>query len=59
MPNVFSPNSDGVNDVFGPLGIDISIIKILIFDRWGNLLFTGDNDNRDWDGTTNGASPVQ
>lgn len=48
IPNVFSPNDDGINDVFrpfAPLG-EIDAIDMKIFDRWGNLLYQGP----EWDG---------
>lgn len=45
IPNAFTPNSDGVNDVF-LAGFDITILN-----RWGDTLFNG---NTGWDGTYNG-----
>lgn len=41
IPNVFSPNSDGINDVFTVFGGEgVSMINALkIFDRWGNAVF--------------------
>lgn len=53
IPNVFTPNDDGVNDFFAIFG-NKSIKEILyfgIFDRWGNLVFQGDANNNQWDGT--------
>ncbi len=50
LPNVFSPNNDGVNDFFEPIGVNITNYKIEVFDRWGNLVFTGQK----WDGLSNG-----
>lgn len=57
VPNSFSPNGDGVNDlltVFATSGIE-KIDKFQIFDRWGALVFTMENfspndGNRGWDG---------
>jgi gliding motility-associated-like protein len=63
IPNSFTPNKDGRNDVFYIKGKGIGIIKSLrIFNRWGNKLFERSNfeiDNRSfgWDGHYNG-SPV-
>lgn len=37
IPNVFSPNGDGVNDEFYPLGKDIEVHSLLIVDRWGGV----------------------
>ena len=56
VPNVFSPNNDGVNDylkVVPGLGIaEISTFKI--FNRWGEIVFEADAVSTVWDGTQNG-----
>ena len=63
MPNSFTPNADGQNDVFYPRGTGISTIKSFrIYNRWGELLFEKTNiDINDeanaWDGTFGGATP--
>jgi gliding motility-associated-like protein len=62
IPNLFSPNNDGVNDVFYPRGKGISKIKsMMIFNRWGELVFEKRNFNSNdpaagWDGTFRGSS---
>jgi len=54
VPSAFSPNGDGINDYFHIAEINITLIEIRFFDRWGNLIFiTPDKDFR-WDGTLNG-----
>jgi gliding motility-associated-like protein len=57
MPNAFSPNNDGINDLFGP-GISsnypINQYEFLIYDRWGNLLFESTNPSATWDGYVSG-----
>ena len=61
IPNSFSPNNDGVNDVFYPRGIGLFRVNyIKIFDRWGELVFARDNFNANdpgvgWDGTYKGV----
>ncbi len=50
-PNVFSPNGDGVNDVFNVSVVGQDDFELMIFDRWGNQLFTTKNPNEGWDGT--------
>ncbi len=53
IPNVFSPNGDGINDVFTvSLGPDLNVTAMdgSIFDRWGNLVFSSDNNPFVWDG---------
>ena len=53
LPNVFTPNGDGYNDVFEPkvTGIDLIVSsKIVVFNRWGNILWDTDNPLIQWDG---------
>ncbi len=55
VPTAFTPNNDQINDfftVFGNKSVK-EIIYLRIFDRWGNLVFQGDNSNSKWDGTFN------
>ncbi len=64
MPNTFSPNNDGVNDIFYPRGSGLYNIKSFkIFNRWGQMVFdkegiSANNPAYGWDGTLNGA-PLQ
>ncbi len=53
VPNAFSPNGDGVNDLFHVLGIRENVIfkDLRIYNRWGQLVFQTDNINTGWDGT--------
>lgn len=61
IPNTFSPNRDGTNDVFYPRGTGLYTIKSFkIFNRWGQTVFSKSgisaNDSQyGWDGTLNGA----
>ncbi len=63
MPNTFTPNGDGENDVYYPRGKGISIIKSFrIYNRWGQLLFERSdirmNDaGNAWDGSYLGGEP--
>ena len=54
MPNVFSPNDDGFNDVIGPQGEDFDLINFTIFDRWGTQVFGSNTNNIFWDGKLKG-----
>ncbi|MBL0358691.1 MAG: PKD domain-containing protein [Chitinophagaceae bacterium] len=60
IPNLFSPNHDGVNDVFYPRGRGVyKIKKLAIFSRWGEMVFEKTNFNSNdpsvgWDGTFRG-----
>lgn len=52
IPNVFSPDGDGINDVFHPIGPDAEEFsyRMSVFDSWGNLIFQGEAwDGRDTD----------
>ncbi|MCB9197326.1 MAG: gliding motility-associated C-terminal domain-containing protein [Flavobacteriales bacterium] len=53
VPNTFTPNSDGHNDEFLPsaLGIDLTGYKLMVFNRWGQLIFETSDVNYGWDGT--------
>ena len=53
FPNIFSPNYDGVNDEFrgyAATGVEVLSYELLVFDRWGNLLFQADGLEKGWDG---------
>jgi len=55
IPNAFTPNGDGKNDVFRAIyGPDISNVRLSVFDRWGELLFTDPGTHQGWDGSVNG-----
>jgi gliding motility-associated-like protein len=56
IPNAFTPNNDGTNDIFKPImsGIDKSTYKLYIFDRWGQMVFSTTDVNEGWDGTYKG-----
>jgi gliding motility-associated-like protein len=55
VPNAFSPNGDGVNDFFALEYRLIDEFLIVIYDRWGNQVYTSTDLKFRWDGTTNGA----
>ncbi|MFM2388258.1 MAG: hypothetical protein RL660_3015 [Bacteroidota bacterium] len=55
MPNAFTPDGNGLNDMYKPAGpADIIIIQFDIFDRWGNQVFSGAKTTKAWDGKRNG-----
>lgn len=69
MPNAFSPNDDGVNEIYGAKGISpdcpesnhyksIVSFHAWIFNRWGQKLFEWTDITKGWDGKFNG-SPVK
>jgi gliding motility-associated-like protein len=58
MPNVFTPNGDLANGIFGPLNTDgtgFNSFNMKLFNRWGNLMFESNDISKGWDGrSTNG-----
>ena len=52
MPNVFTPNNDGVNDVFRPFAIGMTEIIGEIYNRWGELIYKWQGIDGYWDGYT-------
>lgn len=56
IPNAFTPNGDGLNDLFTAKGIYVTTFEMHIFDRWGNLLYQSDNMDLGWDGKANGGA---
>jgi gliding motility-associated-like protein len=59
-PNSFTPDGNGVNDVFLPKGIgfDLDSFKMYIFDRWGNMIFSTDDSTKGWDGRANQGKEI-
>ncbi len=57
VPNAFSPDGNGVNDLFSARiapGFEVRNFEFLVFDRWGKKLFETTEDQRGWDGTLQG-----
>lgn len=54
IPNMFSPNADGLNDELCIYGDCISSFDISIYNRWGELIYTSSKQNECWDGTYKG-----
>jgi len=50
-PSSFTPNSDGLNDIFKVFGQFTAQVEFKIFNRWGELLFITDDLDKGWDGT--------
>jgi gliding motility-associated-like protein len=58
IPNAFTPNGDGINDEFFGKGENIIEYDMWIFDRWGTMIFHGNDINDKWDGKTNHGSDI-
>lgn len=54
LPNVFTPNGDGINDLFGINSTLVSEVEFIIFNRWGATVFETKDANLHWDGKVNG-----
>ena len=50
--NVFSPNDDGVNDIFSFDAWDLSSVHVEIYNRWGEKIYHWDSPNGIWNGRT-------
>jgi gliding motility-associated-like protein len=58
FPNAFTPDGDGINEVFGPGTRYIEKFEMSIYDRWGQLVYSTEDVNKPWDGKVNGADVV-
>ncbi len=56
VPNGFTPNGDGLNEAFVPVvSGNVRSFTFLIFDRWGDMIFSSNAIGEAWDGTVNGT----
>lgn len=51
VPNTFTPDNNGTNETFFALGVNIKDFRLEIFNRWGELIYSGDALAQMWDGT--------
>lgn len=57
VPDVFSPNGDGINDVVKAVCVGIAKFKFFkIYNRWGNILFETTDESKGWDGRFRGQN---
>ncbi len=61
VPNVFTPNGDGTNDLLtlGLLASNVTLEIFVIYDRWGNEIFATNSIDRAWDGMKDGEESPQ
>jgi gliding motility-associated-like protein len=56
VPTAFTPNGDGVNDLFRPIGVGIKNIEYFrVYNRWGELVFSTTINGQGWDGKIRGT----
>lgn len=58
VPDVFTPNADGLNETFGPVAgcAEITLTSMAVFNRWGEMLFQTNTPPFEWDGRSRGLS---
>ncbi|MEY2916952.1 MAG: hypothetical protein RIS73_666 [Bacteroidota bacterium] len=57
IPNAFTPNADGLNDIFKPVAVGISITHYFrVFNRYGEIIFETTQLQKGWDGTYKGKN---
>ena len=55
IPNIFTPNGDGINDLFTiPCLSTTQTGELIVFNRWGDVVYETDKYHNQWDGTHNG-----
>ncbi|QTN38533.1 choice-of-anchor L domain-containing protein [Cryomorphaceae bacterium] len=59
VPNAFTPNGDGNNETFGGTGKGFSDYRLMVWNRWGELIYETDDVNAPWDGTFKGELAPQ
>lgn len=60
VPSAFSPNNNGLNDSWGPLGkyFDLESYNMKVFSRWGELIFESNSFYQQWDGRMKSGKPA-
>ena len=56
IPNVFSPDGDGINDLFYAKGQNIGHLNLAVYNRWGQQVFSATTLGDRWDGTYRGQA---
>jgi len=50
VPNAFTPNGDGINDVWGIMPVFVQDFHLRVYNRWGELVYTSDDRHQQWNG---------
>jgi gliding motility-associated-like protein len=56
IPNAFTPDDDGTNDVFGVVGPDTDTFRLQVYNRWGQLVFESEDIQKHWTGNHSGGA---
>ncbi len=58
IPNAFSPDGDGINDTYAPLGDFAALDEymLIIYNRWGDMIYKTEDPDEGWDGTVDGEN---
>lgn len=59
VPNVFTPNGDGINDEFRVAYRSIRTFSMAVFDRWQHQVYSSNDPSRGWNGTINGRPAAE
>ena len=55
-PNNADTDNDGVNDAFAPVSENVELLKLMVYNRWGNQVFYTESMDEVWDGTYQGSN---
>ena len=55
VPNAFSPNNDGINDVWQPVTTGTAAYRCMVYNRWGEVIFETDDPEAVWQGEVKGG----
>lgn len=58
IPNSFTPDGDGINDVFTGYGANFTDFSMMIYNRWGETIYESHDYEKPWDGLTKNKSSV-
>jgi gliding motility-associated-like protein len=50
VPNIFTPNADGLNETFRIVGLPAGTASLQVFNRWGRCVYTAERYAHDWTG---------
>jgi gliding motility-associated-like protein len=54
FPDTFTPNEDGINDFFQCYGLFLKSFELVVYNSWGNIVFSSNNSGEFWNGKIDG-----